>query len=53
MWYYDAFAAKWLAYSAEYAADPETAWVNDNFQMKFLSAYWIQVTEATTWYQGA
>jgi PKD repeat protein len=53
IWYYDAFAGQWFAYSAEYAADPSKAFANDNFGLKFGGAYWIQVTEATIWNQGA
>jgi hypothetical protein len=48
IWHYNAFTKEWLAYKA---GAPDYA--NDNFQMKYLDAYWIQVTRDIAWNQGA
>jgi hypothetical protein len=48
IWYYNAATKEWSAYKAD---APDFA--NDDFQLKYLSAYWIQVTRDIVWNQGA
>jgi hypothetical protein len=47
IWHYNAATQEWLAYKA---GAPDYA--NDNFQLKFLDAYWVQVTNNIVWNQG-